>query len=173
MFLHLRELLQVGENPKVLELFASPHVFQGLPELRESDAVLQAYVIPSFEPLASWTIYHQTNTPECRVRRVVWKRKTSVVLSPASSSTFGADAVLRWSEIEGMLRELSEISFPAFLADSCLGIDGTTFGIRRISFMSQSEAAWWNKAPPGWEKLGEWYESLIRFLELKLPERTY
>ena len=172
MFLHQRELLQAGENPKALDLLAEPHSFQGLPEVSQTDAILQVYIIPSFAPLASWTVYHTRNAPDCLVRRVIWKRRRSVVLSAASSSTYGADAILKWSEVDDMLRDLGQMSFPAFAANSTFGTDGTTYGIRRMSFMSQCEATWWNEAPHGWEKLTVWHASLIKLLDFHLPQRT-
>lgn len=171
MFEHLQYLRRNAVQARALDLLAEPSSYPAMSPLASRDIRLQLYTLPSFEPLATWTIY-SSDEEKFIVRRVRWDRAADGALELGTPTTYGADAWIDRELIDGCLGELSSMSMIPFSMPNQLGLDGVTFGIRRRTFGYSAEISWWCEPAPGNEKLADWYHRLVRTLEMALPGTT-
>lgn len=146
-------------------------MYPGLPEVTDHSFHLQVHVMPSFTPIMSWTLFKHSDD-QFLVRRVRWDFAIDYHAPIAEPTTYGADAWVSASEIQKRIRELESISFPAFAAEECLGLDGTTFGIRRGRNTNRSEFSWWSRPPAGCEPIADWHDDFRSFIDQFLPAHT-
>ncbi|MFC5453817.1 hypothetical protein [Prosthecobacter fluviatilis] len=172
----LEKLKQIYTRPderQAVEWLCDP---SGYPSLQPQDArnfILQLYVMPSFRPMMSWTLFQQPDAA-FMVRRVRWDfiadyQAKSCGLTIKLPTTYGADALCPPGLVSSALEELSSLSVPAFDAASCFGIDGVTYGFRRQSFSQTFEFSWWCESPKGCEAVAAWYHRFTEQLEDILP----
>ena len=89
--------------------------------------------------------------------------------SGLGSALYGADAYLDEVTGDTLFESLGEISIPAFSFPPVLGIDGTTFGVRRPKDYHRTELFWWCAPPQDWESLAEWHDKAVGEFESSLP----
>lgn len=143
------------DERQAVELLCDPSNYPSLPSLDSRSIAFQLYVLPSFHPTMSWTLFKQPDSA-FRVRRVRWDfiadyQMTSRGLTVAVPTTYGADALCPPGLVSSALDELSLLSVPAYDAASSFGIDGVSYGFRRHSFSQSFEFGWWGDPPKGCE----------------------
>lgn len=175
----LEKLKQIHTRPdqrQAVEWLCDPSCYPSLQTQDSRNFVLQLYVIPSFHPIMSWTLFRQPDSA-FMVRRVRWdlivdyeaKRRGLTVVAPTA---YGADALCPPGLVSTALDELTSLSIPAFDPASSFGIDGVTFGFRRHSFSQSFEFSWWAHPPRGCEAVAAWYDRFTGQLEDILPAHT-
>lgn len=172
MFESLHRHYERSDQLRALAMLHDPSDYPAMPSLARATMVLQAYVVPSFEPMTSWTLF-RLHENDYLVRRVRWDfaadHRPMAVSDP---TTYAADSLLDTTFVERELADLASITFPPFVLSRSFGIDGVTFGVRTVSFGSSSEFSWWCRPPAGCESLAEWYHRFVESVESALPAHT-
>ena len=172
MFETRRQHYQRPDQLRALALLIDPSDYPAMPSLAQASNVLQAYVIPSFQPMTSWTLY-RLREDGYRIRRVRWDFAADYYpIAVGAPTTYGADSHPDAAFVDKELAVLASISFPPFDLSQSFGIDGITYGIRTSSFGSSSEFSWWCRPPAGCERLAEWYHCFVESIESTLPAHT-
>jgi hypothetical protein len=171
MFGHLQHLGRSAVHSRAIELLLDPSRYPAMAPFASRDCRLQLYTIPSFEPIATWTIY-SSDGRKSTVRRVRWDRVADMALEFGNPTTFGADAWIETKVVDGYLNELSEMLIPPFRMTTGVGLDGTIHGVRRQTSRHFTEMSWWCEPAPGQEVLSQWYHQFINELENHLPDAT-
>ena len=175
----IERLLQLHRTPT--ERLASarlcdPCSYPSMPPLDSNSIAIQLYVLPSFHPMISWTLFRGPDST-FTVRRVRWDfiadyQLTRQGVTVSTPATYGADAICPPRLVEAALAELGSLSVPAFDPANCLGIDGVTFGFRRCSFSQSLEFSWWSHPPAGCEAVAAWHHRFTGQMEDILPSHT-
>lgn len=171
MFDYLRDHYRRPDQIRAIDLLSDPEAYPGLPEQDGNSFRLQVYVMPSFTPITSWTLFKRSDD-EFLVRRVRWDFAADYRAPMGEPTTYGSDAILEALDIQTRISKLESISFPAFAEEECFGIDGTTFGIRRGRSGHRSEFCWWCRPPMGCELIAEWHQDFSSFIDQFLPAHT-
>jgi hypothetical protein len=154
-----------------LEYLNHPSDFSGLRNMDVRDIEFQLVKIPSFEPYCTWTLF----TPKdgnAVVRRIMWQRTAPHELAIEGPTTFGADGFIDRATAAEIVTSLGSIAIPAFGFPPTLGIDGTTFGVRKTDNFHRAELFWWSRPPSGWERLASWLDETISVFDSALPKPT-
>jgi hypothetical protein len=176
MFERLGQHYSRDDHRRALQLLDDPSGYPGLPEITRQKLLVQVYVIPSFQPLTSWSVYASADG-RYGVRRVRWDRTADynvplAILKQQYPTTYGADADLPSDSIRRRLDELAALHLPLFALPDSVGTDGVQFGIRRETFGHLAEFSWWCEPPRGCEAIAAWYDRFVGFLESSLPAHT-
>jgi hypothetical protein len=172
MFESLHRHYQRPDQLRALALLHDPSDYPAMPSLARATMVLQVYVVPSFQPMSSWTLFRLRESGY-QVRRVRWDFAADYYpIAVSDPTTYAADSRLGTALVERELAGLASISFPPFDLSRRFGIDGITFGIRTVSFGSSSEFSWWCHPPAGCESIAEWYHRFVESIESTLPAHT-
>lgn len=176
MFARLLEHYSREDQRRALQLLDDPSEYPGLPKVDRRKLFVQLYVLPSFEPMTSWSVYAVTHDTY-RVRRVRWDQIADYQMKLArltqeSPTTYGAEIEVGGDEIRRNIDELSGLTLPMFNLSNSFGIDGVTFGIRRQTFGDFAEFSWWCRPPAGCEAIAAWYHNFVAVLESNLPAHT-
>lgn len=176
MLERFRQFRAAPEEKLAVERLCSPSHYPGLEPLQEHHAIMQLYVLPSFQPTIIWTLFKRDDG-SYTVRRVRWDfsadyRVKSWGLALNDPTTYGTDALCSAEVVEQALARLAQLSVPAWDAASNIGTDGVTFGFRRRSFSQSLEFSWWCHPPRGCETIASWYHGFIEELESLLPAHT-
>lgn len=174
MFPDLKTLYHRAAEHRALDLLHDSSHYPGLKELDPWDLKLQLYVVPSFHPYMSWSLFTEDDG-SYTVRRVRWDQIADhrPGLELGEPTIYGSDTLHPAEDLDPWLNQLKGIAFPPFLLKSSLGIDGTTFGLRAASSSAQSaDVSWWSRPPAGWESLAEWYHAFVAHLEAHATPHT-
>ena len=165
MFDRLKEFYQHKHEFAALETLSDPSEYEGLAKLHRRDLQYQVLTFPSFDPFRSWSLYR--NPKGWLVRRMAWCHRGN--FSGLGSDLYGADAYLGEEVGDALFEGLCGISIPPFSFPPVVGIDGTTFGVRRPEDYHRVELFWWCSPPAGWEPLADWHEKAVGEFESFLP----
>ncbi len=176
MFDHLHQIYHQGYQIKALQRLSDPSDYPSLGQRDSREILLQLFVLPSFHPMTSWTVYSAAND-SFFVRRVRWDlaadhQTARCKLTIGEPTTYGADASFPSSMLAPRLARLATISIPAFNLPTTLGTDGVSYGLRRKTFEHSAELMWWCEPPVGWEAIAEWHQDFVAALESGLPAHT-
>ena len=171
MFERLQRHYQRPDQLRALALLRDPSEYPAMPSLGRASMVLQAYVIPSFQPMTSWSLF-RLGDGGYQVRRVRWDFAADYRVEFGAPTTYGSDTRPDASFIDRELTGLAAIVFPPFDFSQSFGIDGITFGVRTSTFGSSSEFSWWCTPPAGCEPLSDWYHRFVESIEAILPAHT-
>ncbi len=171
MFQHLKQYYRRADQHKALNLLDDSSRFPALREFTVRDLRLFLYRIPSFEPHVSWSLFTDSDH-HFTIRRVRWDTASDYHLEIGDPTIYGADSIYREEDITPWLLRLDSISIPAFDISHSLGIDGTTFGLRRSGFSQSAEVSWWCQPPDAWSDLAAWHHGFIDYIESAAPEHT-
>jgi hypothetical protein len=176
MLERLKQLYTRADEQEAIRLLCDPSDYPALPAQDSCGITIQLYVLPSFQPTMTWTLYRRPDSTFV-LRRVRWDfiadyQMTRRGLTVSAPTTYGADAICPPSLVSPALDELTSLSVPAYDPASSFGIDGVSFGFRRSSFSQSLEFSWWCHPPKGCEALADWYHRFTAELEDLLPAHT-
>ncbi len=125
--------------------------------------------LPSFDPSASWTVYHHDNCD--RVRRVVVGQTGSHI---SNVNSYGADAQIGDGVLFELLAELDEVPVPNPKRATEVGIDGMSCRFQSAASNRRDavDVGWWGNPPEGFNQLTTWMEKAVILLETFLPAST-
>lgn len=170
---------------KALQMLANPKLLPKDEITKHFVPILHLWISPTFTPEKHWVFYKsqpQINPPpKPLVQQIIWQRNADFqrLNNPLVGLRDGFQIEptfeIKTVEIEvEMLRklhqQLSEISFPAFVEDEILGLDGETSGIETLGCYHQSRVSWWNVYPKQWQKLADWFDTTVKILDQKINE---
>lgn len=171
-----RKALQMLENP---ELLPSDEV------TRRFKPVLHLWIEPTFTPQKHWIFYEPhvriNPPPKPLVREIFWDRQNDLrrLSDPLIGLKEGFDDEPRLqirtieiekTRLEDFLETLSQITFPAFIRDDNLGLDGSRFGIETLGFYCKTKISWWSVYPKEWQAVVDWFEKTMKFLEVEFSK---
>jgi hypothetical protein len=137
---------------------------------------LRLWHYPSFAPYKSWSIHYNRRVDKYLLYRVSWDRDkdvdridkfTEIELAqadPTPSIQFQSTKIRR-EEIDKRLAELRRLTFPIFIENQLVGIDGDWFGIEMGDGFVSSRISWWSEGPPEWVEVISWYRGMMDFFE--------
>ena len=166
MFDRLKKFYQNEHESTALETLSDPSEYTGLAKLSRRDLQYQVLIFPSFDPFRTWSVYRTKQG--WMVRRMTWCHRGN--FSGLGSDLYGADAFLTEVTADALFETLAKTSIPAFSFPPVIGLDGTTYGVRRPEDYHRAELFWWCKPPEGWEGLALWHGEAIRAFDSLLPE---
>lgn len=175
----LERFRQFHSSPKeklAVERLCSPWQYPGLEALPDHRVIMQLYVLPSFQPTITWTLFDRDNG-RYTVRRVRWDfsadyRVKSWGLAQNDPTTYGTDALCSAEVVEQALARLAQLSIPAWDPASSIGIDGVVYGFQRAGINQSFELSWWCHPPRGCEAIASWHHSFTDELESILRAHT-
>ncbi len=164
---------QMLDNPRLLPKdFTTKHF----------NPTLHLWISPTFTPDKHWVFYKpqsQINPqPKPIVQQIIWKKtvdfqrlnnpliglQEGFQLSP----TFDIKTVeIEFETYHKMHNDLAKISFPAFVNDEILGLDGENFGVETLDYFHNAKISWWSVYPKEWQELVSWYEKVRKVLDEK------
>lgn len=165
---------------KVLRMFENPKFLPNDETTKNFTPTLHLWIAPTFTPDKHWFFYkpqRQLNPqPKPFVRQLIWQRQNDFqrLNDPlvGLKEGFHADPTFEIKKIEiernfleNFHKQLSEISFPAFVEDDILGLDGEKSGIETLGLYHRARVSWWSVYPQEWQNIVEWFEKTRRFLE--------
>lgn len=176
MLERLKQIYTRTDEQEAIKLLCDPSDYPALPAQDRLSVAIQLYVLPSFQPIITWTLFKRPDSTFI-LRRVRWDfiadyQMTRRGLAVSVPTTYGADVLCPTSLVSSALDELSSLSVPAYDASSSFGIDGVSFGFRRSSFSQSLDFGWWCHPPKGCEALAQWYHRFTAELEGVLPAHT-
>lgn len=166
-----QKALRIIENPQLLPIDETTKNFV---------PTLHLWIAPTFSPDRHWYFYkpqRQLNPqPKPFVRQMIWQKQTDfrrlndplIGLKEGfhTEPTFEIKKFEIEKEVlENLHKQLSEISFPAFVEDEILGLDGQQSGVETLGSYHRARVSWWSVYPKEWQNIAEWFEKTRKFLE--------
>lgn len=158
------------DQRRAIGYLIDPAGYPGLKDLTKVEPRIQLYVLPSFDPMATWTVYRDGD--EYLVRRIRWQPDADLSIQGISPGLHGSDSRLAASILDERLGALEAAWPTTFAAGGTFGLDGIFYGIRHLNACSGMSSEWWGQAPPGWEPLAKWLEECVAYFEMHLPGRA-
>jgi len=153
----LRTLSNDAEARYLLE---NPLDYPGLVTRPRSKVLLRVWRYPSFEPQCSWAIIEAED--ELFLRRVI----------RGPSGTYGSETPFEKPAYDNLATDLGNIQVTPFEADESLGLDGTWYGIERVSSHITATIRWWGCPPSKWPALERWHQKSTEIFDSVLPMST-
>jgi len=157
------------DRESVAYLLEHPERFHGLPKRSEFEREICLWVLPSFEPHSSWSIFRDRKTKEYFVRRLEHDPKRGL---PSNMDIYGADAPISENLATEVLVTFEEIQAPMFRRLSRIGLDGTSYGVHMGNYWQNTTVRWWSSFSPEWSSLHELFLATSQRLDGLLPTST-
>lgn len=151
---------------KAVEALEHPETYPGLPNRDAGQIRLRLCHFPHLEWYWTWTVFKQKEN--INLRRIVWT-KTNII---PELTLYASEVEISENIYSKFMKELGSIKIPPFVPTSIIGLDGETFHVESGDHHCSSKLQWWCDAPPGWEKLENWFHTTVTYFESVLPECT-
>lgn len=138
--------------------------FELLPKHSNMRVLARVWIYPTFAPWMSWTVLSARSG--FYVRRIIWDQSRQ---NTATFSFFGSEGHLQKEVWTSLASELDQLVIQPFVAVNGLHIDGTIFGVERISDCITAKLSWWGDPPSSWEAVAHWHTTTIKAFQLLLP----
>lgn len=177
----VRELEQ-----KALRMLENPQLLPNDETTKNFVPTLHLWIAPSFKPDKHWIFYkpHRRLNPPPKpfVRQIIWQKDFDFrrLYDPLTGlkEGFHTEPTFEIKKIEiekvffeNLNKQLSEISFPAFVEDEMLGLDGEKSGIETLGFYHPARVSWWSVYPKEWQNLVGWFEKTRNYLEAEFSKQ--
>ena len=171
---------------KVLRMLENPALLPKDQTTKHFAPTLHLWIAPTFSPDKHWFFYEphrQLNPPpKPFVRQMIWQKEidfqrlndplTGLREGFHTEPTFEIKKVEIEKEIlENLHEQLSEISFPVFVKDEMLGLDGEKRGVETLGFYHQARVSWWSVYPKQWQNIARWFEKTAKYLETEFSKQ--
>lgn len=172
---HLEEWLQLQRD-------ATAILREGR-EIRDYRRHIQALMVPSFDDGQAYEILLPVSrgVMDALGTKTTWRKMTDAdkFRSPVVRLQYGFgklvptietfETALARADIEALLSHLSSFTVRAYVPESIMGLDGTTYELALGKPYQGSRYSWWERPPAGWEVLGEILEQTKEMIDHYLP----
>lgn len=171
---------------KALRMLENPKLLPNDETTKNFTATLHLWISPSFTPDKHWYFYkpHRRLNPQPKpfIRQMIWQKQNDfqrlndplIGLKEGfhTEPTFEIKKIEIEKEFfEKLNKQLSEISFPPFVEDEMLGLDGQQSGIETLGFYHRTRVSWWSVYPKEWQSIVEWFEKTRHYLETEFSKK--